>query len=183
MKRLICGVLAFAAAAVVIASPEAWSQSPDGGRGKKGGKEKGRPPRFELGKVLPPFARDELNLTDEQQKQLAALEKEVKAKLVKVDAKASVLTVNADGATKKYDVNEKTKFIGPKGALEYQIAPLPQLRQTTVNTDPAIRASIEGGANGSLECRRWTHRRSRQRWSRAGRSPRPAVWPSTTSSC
>lgn len=84
MKRFICGLLAFAAAAFIVASSEAVSQPPDGGRGKKGGKEKGRPPRFELGRVLPPFARDELNLTEDQQKQLADLEKEVKAKLEKI---------------------------------------------------------------------------------------------------
>src|SRR5947209_13284057 len=84
MKRFLCGLLVFAAAAAVVASSEAWSQPPDGGRGKKGGKEKGRPPRFELGKVLPPFARDELNLTDEQQKQLADLERDVKAKLERI---------------------------------------------------------------------------------------------------
>ena len=84
MKRAVFGLLTFAAAAFVVASSEAWSQPPDGGRGKKGAKEKGRPPRFALGKVLPPFAREELNLTDEQQKQLAELEREVKAKLEKI---------------------------------------------------------------------------------------------------
>lgn len=42
------------------------------------------PPRFELGKVLPPFARQAVTLTDEQKKQIAELEKEVKAKLEKI---------------------------------------------------------------------------------------------------
>ena len=84
MKRVVFGLLAFAAAALIVASSEAVSQPPDGGKAKKGGKDKGRPPRFELGKVLPPFARDELNLTADQQKQLADLEKEVKAKLEKI---------------------------------------------------------------------------------------------------
>ena len=43
-----------------------------------------RPPRFELGRVLPPFAREAIQLTDEQKKQIAELEKEVKAKLEKI---------------------------------------------------------------------------------------------------
>lgn len=42
-------------------------------------------------------------------------DKDVKAKLVKVDAKAKVLVVDTDGGQKKYDVNDETKFIGPKG--------------------------------------------------------------------
>lgn len=84
MKRVIFSLLAFSAAAFFVASSEAVSQPPDGGKGKKGGKQKGPPPRFVLGKVLPPFAHDELNLTAEQEKLLADLEKEVKAKLEKI---------------------------------------------------------------------------------------------------
>lgn len=44
-------------------------------------------------------------------------DKEVKGTLVKVDLKASTLTVKVGdkGEEKTYDVNEKTKFIGPKG--------------------------------------------------------------------
>ncbi|MFO0809151.1 MAG: hypothetical protein U0746_11040 [Gemmataceae bacterium] len=73
----------------------AASQPPDGkekgqppgekgfGRGKGDGKG-GRRPRFELGQLLPPFARDQLQLSDDQQKQLDALEKEVKEKLSKI---------------------------------------------------------------------------------------------------
>jgi hypothetical protein len=44
-------------------------------------------------------------------------DKDVKATLVKVDAKEMVLTVKVGGDTKKYDVNDKTKFIGPKGGV------------------------------------------------------------------
>jgi hypothetical protein len=45
-----------------------------------------------------------------------AADKEVKCKLVKADAKNSVLTViTEDGRTAKYSVNEATRFIGPKG--------------------------------------------------------------------
>ena len=51
--------------------------------------EKGKPPKkgpppYELGKVLPPFVREELDLTEEQEKQLADLEKEVRDRLKKI---------------------------------------------------------------------------------------------------
>jgi len=42
-------------------------------------------------------------------------DKDIKAKLVKVDAKAKALMVETDAGPKKYDVNDDTKFIGPKG--------------------------------------------------------------------
>src|SRR5262249_14602775 len=42
------------------------------------------PPRFQDGSMLPPFAREELKLTGEQQKQLEALEKEPKEKLLRI---------------------------------------------------------------------------------------------------
>jgi hypothetical protein len=47
-----------------------------------------------------------------------AADKEVKCKLVKADAKNSVLTVITDESKKMdYDVNSATKFIGPKGGV------------------------------------------------------------------
>src|SRR5580704_5145792 len=56
-----------------------WAQpGGDKGPGKKG------PPRYELGKVLPPFVRDELELTEEQVEQIADLEREVHDKLAKI---------------------------------------------------------------------------------------------------
>lgn len=88
MKRLTCGVLAFAALAIVavttgVAQPPEGrggkGDRPGGGRGAGGG-----PPRFELGQVLPPFVRDRLELSEDQEEQLRALEKEVKAKLEKL---------------------------------------------------------------------------------------------------
>src|SRR5437762_11987040 len=87
MMRLRVAGLALGLAAVFVVT--ACSQPPDGqppkgkkdgfGRGKNGG-----PPRFELGRILPPFARDQLNLTAEQQQQLDALEREVKERLQKI---------------------------------------------------------------------------------------------------
>jgi hypothetical protein len=46
-----------------------------------------------------------------------AADKEVKCKLIKVDVKKKVLTVMTDDGKKEYDVNDDTKFIGPKGGV------------------------------------------------------------------
>jgi hypothetical protein len=47
-----------------------------------------------------------------------AADKEVNCKLIKVDANKSVLTVmTEDGKRENYQVNENTKFIGPKGGV------------------------------------------------------------------
>jgi len=77
MKRYLA--LAFATMVVGMCALTASSQPPEGKHGKKGG-----PPGFELGRVLPPFVREDLDLTDEQEKQVAALENEVKEKLKKI---------------------------------------------------------------------------------------------------
>src|SRR5206468_4275814 len=75
----IAAVMGLAITAVVVAQPPGGRGGRGEGRGPQGG-----PPPYELGKVLPPFVRDGLDLTDEQQKQLAELEKEVKEKLTKI---------------------------------------------------------------------------------------------------
>src|SRR5437660_7780403 len=62
------------------------NSQPPGGPGGPGGPGSG-PPKFgkpELGSVLPPFVRDKLDLSDEQEKQIKDLEKDVKAKLTKI---------------------------------------------------------------------------------------------------
>src|SRR5262249_52499372 len=46
--------------------------------------ERKGPPRFEMGKVLPPFVRESLDLTPAQQDQIAELEKEVRERLRKI---------------------------------------------------------------------------------------------------
>jgi hypothetical protein len=46
---------------------------------------------------------------------LLAADKEVTGKLVKVNVKAKTLTVKTADGDKLYDVNDDTKFIGPKG--------------------------------------------------------------------
>ena len=79
MKRPLA--LAFTAAVVGVCALTAMSQPPEG-RGPGG--KKGGPPGFELGRVLPPFVRDDLDLTADQERQLAALEAEVRQKLEKI---------------------------------------------------------------------------------------------------
>lgn len=44
-----------------------------------------------------------------------AADKEVKGTVVKVDTKGSTLVVKTDDGDKTYDVNDQTKFVGPKG--------------------------------------------------------------------
>ena len=44
-----------------------------------------------------------------------AADKEVKGTVVKVDLKNSTLTVKTDDGNKVYDINDQTKFLGPKG--------------------------------------------------------------------
>jgi Spy/CpxP family protein refolding chaperone len=88
MRRLlIAGSLLTALTVLAVATSEA--QPPEGKNGKKGppGDQNGPPggpPRFQLGHVLPPFVREELELTAEQEEQIEALEKQVKAKLEKI---------------------------------------------------------------------------------------------------
>jgi Spy/CpxP family protein refolding chaperone len=88
MKKLMVGLAAFAAGAVLIGSP-AMSQPPGGkddkgGPGGRSGFPCGGRGGFKLGVVLPPFAQDQLNLTPDQKAQLSALEADVRAKLEKV---------------------------------------------------------------------------------------------------
>jgi len=46
---------------------------------------------------------------------LFAADKEVKGTVVKVDVMASTLTIETDDGEKTYDINDDTKFLGPKG--------------------------------------------------------------------
>ncbi len=90
MKQLTCGLAAFVAGAVLIGTP-AMSQPPGGkddkgGPGGKGGFPGGPGGKggFKLGSVLPPFAQEQLKLSDDQKAQLASLEADVKGKLEKM---------------------------------------------------------------------------------------------------
>jgi hypothetical protein len=61
-------------------------QAPPGryGGGPDGRQPPGGPPRWELGRLIPPPIEDELNLTEDQQKQLHDLEKEVRDRVMKM---------------------------------------------------------------------------------------------------
>jgi hypothetical protein len=94
-----------------------WSQPQDGkgGPGKDGGKDfkkgpggdkKGPPMGFEIGKVLPPHIADLLELSEEQLKQIADLEKEVKTKLTKILTAGQVKKVEASKGLGKMDGKE-----------------------------------------------------------------------------
>jgi hypothetical protein len=48
---------------------------------------------------------------------LLAADKEVNAKVVKVDVKKKLLIVKIEDEKKEYNVNDDTKFLGPKGGL------------------------------------------------------------------
>ena len=104
MRRLFA--LALTTAVIGICALTAFSQPPEG-KGPPGGPggKRGGPPGFELGKVLPPFVREELDLTADQEKQIAALEAEVKQKLDKI--------LTAD--QKKKIANARPPMGGPGG--------------------------------------------------------------------
>jgi Spy/CpxP family protein refolding chaperone len=65
-------------------SPGRRSGSDRGGPGGPPRDGPGAPPHFELGRVLPPHARDELELAEDQQEAIAKLEKQVKERLTKI---------------------------------------------------------------------------------------------------
>jgi hypothetical protein len=80
MTRLLFGLGAFAATALLVVST-ASSQPPEK-KGPPGGKK--GPPPYELGMLIPPFARQQLDLSPEQEKQVAELEAMVKQRLEKI---------------------------------------------------------------------------------------------------
>jgi hypothetical protein len=59
------------------------SQAPEGGFGKKKGKD-GKGPGFKVGKLFPPHIREAVDLTEEQRKKVDELEDEVREKLEKI---------------------------------------------------------------------------------------------------
>jgi len=79
MKKIVLPVTLL----LVFAALAALAQPP---HGKRGGPPRGPggPPRYELGKVLPPHVRDELQLSREQEEEIAKLEAEVKQRLSKI---------------------------------------------------------------------------------------------------
>lgn len=83
MRRTSLAVLAFVGSAALVMSVSA--QPPGGGEKKeKKGKDGKGPPKFTPGMLFPPGLRDELKLTPEQEKAVAAMEKDLKEKLDKL---------------------------------------------------------------------------------------------------
>ena len=73
MKSISCWVLMLLGSTALCG----LSEQPDGPPPKKG-------PRPQPGSVLPPFVRAELELSEEQERQIADLEREVKGRLAKI---------------------------------------------------------------------------------------------------
>jgi hypothetical protein len=102
MKRVMMTVMVVAAigwAAIIVSNAQPPEKQPPQGKrgeqGKRGGdNEKGGPGGpggmrggrggFEVGRLIPPPLREQLDLNDEQKQQLDALEKDVKEKLNKL---------------------------------------------------------------------------------------------------
>ena len=82
-----------------------------------------------------------------------AADKEVKGTVVKVDVKNKTLTVKTDDGEKTYDVNDETKFFGPKGG------------PAEAGLDARIRLGHRRGSagrrRGRVELRGARHRRQR----------------------
>jgi Spy/CpxP family protein refolding chaperone len=122
MKKLMCGFAAFAAGALLMGSP-AMSQPP-GGKDDKGGFPGGKggfpggKGGFKLGVVLPPFAQEQLKLTDDQKAKLGEIEADVKAKLEKMltpDQLKSLETLRPGGPGGAGGPGGKGGFPGGKG--------------------------------------------------------------------
>jgi len=145
-----------------------WSQPQDGkgGPGKDAGKDfkkgpggdkKGPPMGFEIGKVLPPHIADTLELSEDQLKQIADLEKEVKAKLTKILTAGQVKKAESSKGLGKMDGKEgkgkdgKGKDGSDKG--KDGAAPDKKSSQPRLNMDSKLQkpaqiqwyASLDGG--------------------------------------
>ncbi len=98
----------------------------------------GHPPRYQLGDLFPPHVKDELNLTTEQQRQLAALEAEVKARLDKIltaEQKKQLDRPRPDGRRPPVDDDDHGRPVA-EIAKELGVTP-EQFRQAFKNVQPA----------------------------------------------
>ncbi len=113
-------------------------------KGKAG--KKGFPP-FELGRVLPPFLREQLDLSDDQSRKLAELEAEVRQKLEKILTEEQVRRLKElsgkgpkgffPGKDEKKDKGKKGK--GPEGFEQVQILPARNAIQWYATWESGIR--------------------------------------------
>jgi hypothetical protein len=76
---------------------------------------------------------------------LYAGDKEVKAKVVKVDVKKMILTVSVGADKKEYTLSADTKFIGPKGGVSAEgikddrLAPGAEIRLVVAANNRTVR--------------------------------------------
>ena len=98
MTRLLFGTIAFALG-VALSASSAVSQPP-GDKTGKAGKGGAKGPTFEFGRVFPPPLRAELKLTPAQEKELAAIEKDLKNQLnaLLTDEQRKALAPSGTGA-------------------------------------------------------------------------------------
>lgn len=126
MQKYLAGIATFGLLGVMVLSVWSQPQEGKGGPGKDGGKDfkkgpggdkKGPPMGFELGKVLPPHIADSLELSEVQLKQIAELEKEVKAKLSKILSAGQIKKIEASKGLGKMEGKEgkDKEFKGKEG--------------------------------------------------------------------
>ena len=164
MTKLCVGGLALGA--VLLSLVMVAAQPPDGkgrGPGKNdapspggpGGPPPDRPPgpppgRFVPGRLLPERIRDELDLTDEQQKQLTDLEKEVKERLLKnltaeQKKKLDELRKRGPGAPPPPPPPEREAPPKPPDRDEVRLSPLPAGIQWYATWESGLREARRTG--------------------------------------
>ena len=99
LKSIVATVIVGAFGAVFLTGMADQPGEKGPKKDKKGG--------WEPGKIMPPHVRDALNLTEEQQKQIGELEKEVRTKLLNI--------LTGEQKTRLKELNDK----GPKGPPNY----------------------------------------------------------------
>jgi hypothetical protein len=93
MKKVWLGIVALTGLMLNVGAASSQAPGRDGDRGR--GDRRGGPPRFEVGHVLPPPLVEELQLTKEQQAEIAKLEQEVKQRLAKILTAEQIKKVEA----------------------------------------------------------------------------------------
>lgn len=101
MKRLIAGIM-LGACVWLLAQGEAHTQPPGKGEKKGGGK-------FGLGTVIPPHLRPDLNLTEDQARKIADLERRVREELSKILTDEQKRKIEEAGPPPKKDGPPKEK--------------------------------------------------------------------------
>ena len=110
MKKSVIAMFAVGALSVVFLTGMAQPQDEKGPKKGPPGEKKG----WEPGKIIPPHVRDILELSEEQERKIADLEKEVRSKLLKI--------FTEEQQQRLRDFNDK----GPKGPPKDKDGPPPE---------------------------------------------------------